>query len=195
MPFSVLKKDYRSFALWVVPLFAATLFFDSIFAAANLRHFSRHFGWIGTLLIGLSFSYSLRKKKIIKLSRARTLLVFHEYLAWLGTLFILVHGGLVVRAWLPWLALVALIVTTLSGLVGKFLLKQVVANLRNRLEAKKNQQLSPAEQAKLDSRLHEEAKTAENLGRWRNWHKPLVLFFVLLTLTHIFSIVALWGWR
>ena len=195
MPAHLFRNNAFPYFLWVLPLVLGTYLFHLYFPESSNHRIIKHFGWLGTLLIGLSFAYSIRLKKWIQFSRPRKFLSFHEYSAWAGTWLILVHAGTAIRAWLPWVALVFMVITTLSGLVGKFLLKQAQANLRNRLELKKDPNWSPAQEEDYETQIFEEAKVAEYLARWRGWHKPLVLFFVLLSLTHIFTILFLWGWK
>lgn len=53
----------------------------------------------------------------------------HEYLAWIGSVLILVHAGIHFNALLPWLAIFMLLINVASGLVGKFLLKNASMSL------------------------------------------------------------------
>lgn len=80
-------------------------------------------GYFGTFLIVFSFLYSLRKRKYIESGSPKHYLMFHEYMAWTGSVMILVHAGIHFHAELPWLAVLMLLINVASGLVGKFLLK------------------------------------------------------------------------
>ena len=84
----------------------------------------RYLGVVGSLLILSSFAYSLRKRRIVELGTPRHLLTAHELLSWIGALMILVHGGIHFNAFLPWLALLAMLIVVASGLTGKYLLQE-----------------------------------------------------------------------
>lgn len=53
----------------------------------------------------------------------------HEYLAWIGSVLILVHAGIHFNALLPWVAILMLLINVASGLVGKFFLKNASLSL------------------------------------------------------------------
>ena len=89
----------------------------------HLDFIGRQLGLIGTLIILISFAYSLTKRKIIHFGPPKILLKLHEYLAWIGSVLLLVHSGIHFNAILPWLATVMLLINVASGLVGKYLLK------------------------------------------------------------------------
>jgi hypothetical protein len=90
----------------------------------NIVFVGRYLGVIGTTIILLSFIYSLRKRKIIQSGSPKNYLQWHEYASWAGAIMLLVHAGIHFNAWLPWLAVVMLLITVGSGLVGKYLLKK-----------------------------------------------------------------------
>jgi len=101
---SVFRKDISPFVLWFLWLIALTLTIDYLLHYTQALWIERYLGIFGTLLIILSFVYSLRKKKIITFGKPKTFLRIHEYLAWTGSLMVLVHGGIHFNAVLAWLA-------------------------------------------------------------------------------------------
>jgi hypothetical protein len=92
----------------------------------------RYLGIAGTFLILLSFIYSLRKRKVINIGKAKLLLQVHEALAWTGSLLILVHAGFDFDAVIPRMAVFAMLIVVASGLTGKYLLKQARENIKDR---------------------------------------------------------------
>ncbi len=94
----------------------------------------RYLGIPGTILILLSFGYSMRKRKLIRFGQPKRLLQLHEILAWLGVLMILVHAGIHVYAILPWLALIAMLINVASGMTGQYLLDRSRRSLGTKRE-------------------------------------------------------------
>lgn len=116
-----------SFAL----LAMLALALDGLLHLFDLLWVGRWLGIPGTLLIIGSTAYSLRKRKLIRSGHPARLLRWHEGLAWLGSLLVLVHAGVHFNAILGWLAVWAMLINVGSGLTGKFLLDRS----RRRMEA------------------------------------------------------------
>lgn len=189
---NLVRREVLPFGAWLVALIGATLVVD-----AALHHFAmvwvgRYLGIPGVVLILASFGYSLRKRKLIQRGNPVQLLRRHEYLAWSGSLLVLVHAGIHFNAWLPWLATAAMLSNVVSGLTGKFLLERARKRLgatRKRLDA---EGWSPADQ---EAALHRDALTFDLVKRWRAVHFPITLAFGLLAVAHLVSIALFWGWR
>lgn len=67
------------------------------------------------------------------------MLRWHEFLAWLGSLLVLVHAGVHFNAILGWLAVWAMLINVGSGLTGKFLLdrsRRRLEDARQRMRAR-----------------------------------------------------------
>ncbi len=77
---------------------------DGLLHLFDLLWVGRWLGIPGTLLIIGSTAYSLRKRKLIQSGHPAKLLRWHELLAWLGSLLVLVHAGVHFNAILGWLA-------------------------------------------------------------------------------------------
>lgn len=109
-----------------------------------------------------------------------------------GALMIMVHAGVHVYAPLPWLALVAMLVTIISGMTGKYLLRRS----RQFLEDKKNhyaqQGLSSED---VEQKLFRDSVTFDLMKQWRIVHIPITIAFTLLGTSHIFTIFLFWEWR
>lgn len=186
------RREVLPFYLALLALAAVTLLIDALLHFFNAVWVGRYLGIPGTLLILGSFGYSLRKRKLIKRGQPVVLLRWHERMAWLGSLLILVHAGIHFNAILGWLAIWAMAVNVASGLTGKFLLDRS----RRRIEASRQQMraqgLTPEE---LNDQMYWDSLTFDVVKQWRAIHFPITLAFAVLSLAHIISIFLFWGWK
>ena len=183
----------------VLPFFASlgalaigALLIDGVLHLLKLVWIGRYIGILGTLLILMSFRYSLRKRKLIQSGNPAKLLRLHERIAWLGSLLVLVHAGIHFNAILGWLAILAMLVNVASGLTGKYLLERSrrrIAEVRAGLE---RQGIPPEE---FDEKTYWDSLTFDAVKQWRIVHFPISLAFAVLALTHILSVFLFWGWK
>lgn len=159
---------------------------DYIFHRLQIVSIGLYFGYIGTLVIILSFVYSLRKRKIIKYGSPKKLLIAHEYMAWAGSIMILVHAGIHFNALLPWLAVLMLIIAVASGLVGKFLLKKANETFKEKLQILVN---SGSTKEEAEKKLFFDSITVDLMKKWRVVHLPITILLGILTLLHIITII------
>ena len=189
---SLLRRDVIPFALAFAALALTALVLDALLHWFDLVWVGRYLGIPGTLLILSSFGYSMHKRKLIRRGRPVQLLRWHERLAWLGSLFVLVHAGVHFNAILGWLAVWAMLVNVGSGLTGKFLL----ARSRKRLEeARLSLRDQGVSAAALEDRLYWDSLTFDVVKQWRQVHFPITLAFGVLALAHIVAIFLFWGWH
>jgi len=187
-----LKKARPVFTTYVLPflqwfalMIIVAILIDLGLHYLKLVYIGRYLGYAGTFTIIGSFIYSLRKRKIINTGSPKTYLMIHEYMAWAGSVMLLVHAGVHFNALLPWLAVVALIISVLSGLVGKFLLKKAS------LAHKDNLQLllsGGASKEEAERKLFFESVAVDLMKKWRLVHLPITLLFALLALLHIITV-------
>jgi len=172
-------------------LILATLALDGILHGLQLAAWGRWLGGVGLGLIVLSFAYSLRRRKWITLGKPVQHLRFHEGAAWLGSLLVLVHGGVHFNAILPWAAIAAMLVANASGLTGKVLLARATQALKDQREAMmgEGQPLDEIEQALLA-----QARRVDLMKQWRRLHFPITLSFAFLTLVHLGAIFRYLEW-
>jgi hypothetical protein len=163
----------------------AAIGIDYFLHRLDLVEVGRYLGFVGTVSIMLSFSYSLRKRKIIKAGSPKRFLLLHEYLAWAGAVMLLVHAGIHFNAKLPWMAILMLSIVVASGLVGKLLLRKANESLQERREELINSGLSEDE---ADKNLFFDSVTVDLMKRWRSVHLPITLIFGILALMHIITI-------
>jgi hypothetical protein len=188
---SLWRQHILPFTLLLGLLAAATLLGDFLLHRMNLVWIGRYLGIPGTLLIIGSLVYSLRKRKYMASGNPKSMLRFHEFSAWLGSLMILIHAGVHFNAILPWLATAAMAVNVVSGLVGKYLLDQSRRHVQGQRE---HYQLRGLSKPEVEQAVFWDAVSLDSMTRWRKVHIPIFIAFAVLSLGHIISIFLFWGW-
>jgi len=191
MTTSLWRQHILPFCLLLGLLAIATLAGDYLLHQLKLVWVGRYLGIPGIVLIIISLTYSLRKRKVITVGNPKSLLTFHEFTAWLGSLLVLIHAGIHFNAILPWLATVAMSVNVVSGLVGKLLLGQSRRHVQGERE---ELQLRGFSMFEVEQALFWDAVTLDAMTKWRKVHIPIFIVFVILALGHIISIFLFWGW-
>jgi hypothetical protein len=189
----------RLFSREVLPFYGAlfalaavTVLSDALLHLLNAVWIGRWLGIPGTLLILASLAYSARKRKLITSGKPVQLLRLHEWMAWAGSLLVLVHAGIHFNAILGWLAVAAMLVNVGSGLTGKYLLDRSRRRLDEARQHMRQQGLSPAE---LEERTYWDGLTFDAVKQWRSVHFPITLAFAVLALAHIVAVFLFWGWK
>ncbi len=179
-------KHVLPFAAMYAMMVAAAILLDRGLHAMGFDHVGRYLGPAGTVLIVLSFVYSLRKRKIIPTGSPKKYLMAHEYLAWAGSVMVLVHAGIHFNARLPWLATYMLLITVASGLVGKYLLRNASVSLADRRAALIAVGSSGPE---VDKELFFDSVTVNAMRQWRVVHLPIALTLGILTVLHVITVL------
>ena len=192
MQAKLFRREVLPFLLAFVALGFAALFADALLHVFGLAWVGRWLGIPGTLLILLSFGYSLRKRGQIRTGRPTAWLVAHQAMAWFGSLLILVHAGIHFNAILAWLAVGAMAVDVGSGLTGKFLLERSRKRL---LDAQQRLRALGLSAEELEEQLYRDSLTFDVMKRWRAVHLPITLAFAVLALVHIVAVFLFWGWK
>ena len=192
MPTSVIRRDLLPSAGVFVLLIAAALICDHVLHRQGMVWLGRYLGIPGTLLILGSLVYSLRKRKVITAGNPGSLLRWHEYMAWLGSMLVLVHAGVHFNAMLPWLAVAGMLVNVGSGLTGKYLLRRARQRL---LAAKSRLQQGGTSEPEIEKAMFWDAIAVDVMTKWRGVHFPIAFLFGSLAFGHVLSIFMLWGWR
>ncbi len=139
-------------------------------------------GWIGFVLILATFAYPARKRLRPNQIWSKPWLYLHEILGILGPLLILVHSGAHFHAVVPVMALAALGLVVISGIVGA-----VLHTLAFRTFYERRQELAREgmDDEAIEAKLHALA-AEEGVLRWWPWvHVPLTAVFVVLTVMHV----------
>lgn len=188
----LLRREVLPFLLALAGLVAAALLADAVLHVLDVVWIGRYLGIPGTLLILASTAYSLRKRKLIRSGHPAKLLRLHEWLAWLGSLLVLVHAGIHFNAILGWLAVGAMLINVGSGLTGKFLLDRS----RRRLEeAHRRMRQRGLTREELEDRTYWDSLTFDVVKKWRVVHFPITLAFAVLATAHIVAVFLFWGWK
>lgn len=188
---SLLSREVLPFYASLLALVGAALLLDALLHLVSAVWIGRYMGIPGTILILASARYSLRKRKIITSGKSANLLKEHQWLAWLGSLLVLVHAGIHFNAWLGWLAVAAMLINVASGLTGKYLLGRAQTRLAGRRLVLTDDGLTAddvAAQTRFDS------LTMNVIKQWRVIHVPITLAFAGLALAHILAICIFWNW-
>lgn len=188
----ILTREVLPFLASLLALGTVALLFDALLHLLNAVWVGRYLGIPGVLLIVGSFSYSLRKRRLIQAGMPADLLRLHERMAWAGSLLVLVHAGIHFNAILGWLAIWAMLINVASGLTGKFLLQRARRRLEEAREAMRRQGLSADE---LEDSTYWDTLTFDVVKQWRAVHFPIAFAFGLLALAHIIAVFWHWGWR
>ena len=188
---SLIRKEVTPFLVMFASLIVATMIIDALLHQFELVWIGRYLGIPGTILILLSFFYSMRKRKLIQFGKPKNMLILHEILTWTGALMILVHAGIHIYAILPWLALIAMLINVISGMTGKYLLDRSRRFLAEKKTVYLQQGLS---EEMIEKKLFWDATTFDLMKKWRAVHLPISLAFAVLGISHIFSIFLFWEW-
>jgi hypothetical protein len=191
-PARLLRREVLPFLASFAALALIALAIDGLLHVFDLLWVGRWLGIPGTLLIIGSTAYSLRKRKLIQRGHPAKLLRWHEVLAWLGSLLVLVHAGVHFNAILGWLAACAMLINVGSGLTGKFLLDRSRRRLEEARQRMRERGLSDEE---LEDRLYWDSLTFDVVKQWRVVHFPITLAFAVLATAHIVAIFLFWGWK
>lgn len=188
----LLRREVLPFVASFGLLAVLALALDGALHLLDLLWVGRWLGIPGTLLIIGSTAYSMRKRKLIRRGHPAKLLRWHEFLAWLGSLLVLVHAGVHFNAILGWLAVWAMLINVGSGLTGKFLLDRS----RRRLEeARQRMRARGLPETELEDQLYWDSMTFDAVKQWRVVHFPITLAFGVLATAHIVAIFLFWGWK
>jgi hypothetical protein len=186
------SREVLPFYLQLLALAAAALLCDAALHLLDAVWIGRWLGIPGLLMIIGSLAYSLRKRKLIKSGQPAKLLKLHEYLAWAGSLLVLVHAGIHFNSILAWMATLAMIINVASGLTGKFLLNRARLRLDAAREQMRAHGLTPEQQAE---RTYWDSLTFDAVKHWRSVHFPITLAFAVLALAHITAEFLFWSWK
>jgi len=172
------------FVLWFVLLVILSRVSDAILHALGYGDIGEYLGILGVGLILISFIYSIRKVKVFKAGSLRGFLTFHEWAAWLGAYFILIHGGIHLHAILPWAAILLMLISVVSGFTGHILHKRVKKSIEHEKSKLIKEGVSEQE---AENQIFRAATMAKSMLKWRAVHRPLTALFAGLAIMHIIS--------
>ncbi len=155
---------------------------------------ARHvIGYVGTGAMLLAQFYSLRKRwsALSRFGSLRDWLQRHKGLALAGSALVVVHGGSgTMPRGLAMLAILLMLVTTLSGVVGHYIHARAL-KARSELRAElKKQGLSDAQ---IEDELFMLSFSEAAFREWKRVHHPITNAFFAVTLIHILSMMFFGG--
>ena len=147
-------------------------------------------GWLGLGITLSVFVYPIKKRVSQSRRWPREWFRVHMVAGVMGPLVILLHSGAHLHALVPLLALAAMAVVTVSGIVGQGVHYLALRTLNDRRRQLHDQGLS-AEQVELH--LHRMAEREEAFRLWQSIHAPMTLMFLILTAMHVVGAIYFGG--
>ncbi len=171
----------------IIGLICGVLFLERLIDAAGLTSYKHWVGVAGCIMIMVSLSYSLRKRKIIfSKGNLNGWLVLHEWLTIIGAFLVFVHGGFHTHAFVPIAAGTIMFISVASGLTGRYLyLKTNDYLLFKRNELRKKGLSKKA----VDEELQSLIITHKIMKNWRSVHVPIVTSLAVTVIFHIVSVI------
>lgn len=139
-------------------------------------------GWAGLAVMAPVFGYPVRKRMNRGQRWPKTWFQVHTVCGLVGPLLILVHSGAHFHALVPILAMLAMALVVVSGIVGQSLHYLAVRTLREHRRELASQGLSEPD---IEACLHGIAAQEETFRFWQYVHAPLTVTFLAFALLHI----------
>jgi len=147
-------------------------------------------GWLGLAITLLVFVYPVKKRASHDRRWPRDWFRVHMVAGVMGPFVILLHSGAHLHALVPLLALAAMAVVTVSGIVGQGLHYLALRTLNDRRRQLHDQGLSAEE---IDVRLHSMAAQEKAFRLWQSIHAPMTVMFLALTALHVMGAIYFGG--
>jgi len=147
-------------------------------------------GWIGLAVILLVFVYPVQKRVGRNRTWPRGWFQVHMVAGVVGPLLIVLHAGAHLHALVPILAMVAMGIVTLSGIIGQAVHYLALRTLNEDRRQLLQQGVSSDE---AEARLHDEAAREETFRAWQLIHAPMTLMFMVLVALHVIGALYFGG--
>lgn len=139
-------------------------------------------GWVGLAVILTVFVYSVKKRHARKSGWPKGWFLVHQVAGIVGPLLIVIHAGPHFHALVPILALLAMGIVVVSGVIGVAVHRKAVSLLNAMRNELLSQELS---QEDVEDRLYALASDEETFRIWQIIHVPMVMIFLVLAITHV----------
>lgn len=173
-------------AIWAIEAFLS-IGKASPFAHTHEGHLS---GWLGLGTTLLVFVYPIKKRLAPNRRWPRDWFRVHLVAGVMGPLLILLHSGAHLHALVPSLALAAMGVVAISGIVGQGVHYLALRTLNDRRRLLHDEGLTGEE---VEARLHRMAAQEEAFRLWQSIHAPMTVMFLVLTALHVIGAVYFGG--
>lgn len=172
--------------LMVAAVAGALLFeaFLSIGAPSPFAHTRKGhlMGWMGLGAVLLVFVYPIKKRMSQNQQWPRGWFEVHIVAGVVGPILILFHSGSHVHALVPLLALGAMVVVVVSGIIGQGVHYLALRTLNDQRRQLYEEGLA---QDEIDLRLRGMAAQEEAFRLWQSIHAPMTLMFLVLVAMHV----------
>ncbi len=175
---------------------AGVLLFQAILTPITILSFGRTphgqaTGWIGLAAILLVFGYPIRKRANQNRRWPHRWLQIHMVAGVVGPLIIILHAGVLhMHAVVPILAMVAMGIVALSGLIGQHVHYLAFRMLYQKRHEPLEQGVSPEE---AETSLLDTAAREKMFRVWQMIHAPMTLLFVALVALHVIGALYFGG--
>lgn len=164
-----------------VLLFESLLSIETTLAFGHTRQ-GHITGWIGLAVILLVFVYPVRRRLAKNRTWPRGWFQIHMVAGVVGPLLIVLHSGVHLHALVPVLAMVAMGIVALSGIIGEAVHYLALRTLNEERRQLIQQGVSPEE---AEVRLQDVASREETFRMWQLIHAPMTLMFMVLVVVHV----------
>ena len=147
-------------------------------------------GWIGLAIILLVFIYPLRKRYRQKAGWPRGWFRVHQVAGVIGPVLIFIHAGPHIHALVPVLAMLAMVIVVVSGVLGSVVHRKALHVLNEKRKELLSQGLSRED---VEDRLYDLVSSEETFRVWQIIHAPMVILFLALVVTHIIGALYFGG--
>lgn len=190
-----LSRRLTTIVVLMVAAVAAALLVEAFLSIGSPSPFAHTrqghlMGWIGLGIILLVFVYPIKKRLSRNHRWPRGWFQVHMVAGVIGPLLILLHSGAHVHALVPLLALAAMVVIVVSGIVGQGVHYLALRTLNDRRRQLHEEGLGSDE---IDLRLHRMAAQEEAFRLWQSIHAPMTLLFLVLTAMHVIGALYFGG--
>ena len=175
---------------------AGVLVFDAILTPITILSFGRTpqgqvTGWIGLAVILLVYGYPIRKRAHQNRLWPHRWLQIHMVAGVVGPLIIILHAGVFhLHAVVPILAMVAMSIVSLSGIIGQHVHYLAFRTLYTKRHELLEQGVSPEE---VETRLLVVAAREKMFRVWQMIHGPMTLLFMALVALHVIGALYFGG--
>jgi hypothetical protein len=176
--------------------FAGVLLFETILTPVTILSFGRTpqgqvTGWIGLAIILMVFGYPLRKRAHQNRLWPHRWLQIHMVAGVLGPLVVILHAGVLhMHALVPILAMVAMGIVALSGIIGQHVHYLAFRTLYKKRHELLEQGVSPEE---VETRLLDMTAREKMFRVWQMIHAPMTLMFMALVALHVIGALYFGG--
>lgn len=192
---SPLLRRLLTIVMLTIAAVVGALFFEawlSIGAPSPFAHTRKGhlMGWLGLGTVLLVLIYPIKKRTSQNRRWSRRWFRVHIVAGLIGPLLILLHSGAHVHAIMPLLALAAMVVVVVSGIIGQGVHYLAMRTLNDKRRQLAEQGLASDE---IDLRIREMAAQEEAFRLWQSIHSPMTLMFLVLTAMHVIGALYFGG--